>query len=1077
MKIALVGIGGAITSPVFEDCYSRSYTYGERRLAAESIPFSFKNLDVKLSASSLGLFTGPDGQGHQRDVYWVEQPRAGADQLLLCRYQTQDGISSAYGIPTSVGHPHDYAVDKDGKIYLLGETIACFDVRQCEKGIYEPAVDSGAYSRKIHQIVIGPKNDLYGAVMNDQQNMDLIRLRSKNGAFRFVGCDKDVVRGKSVYLFYHPRLREFYGCNWADTTTTSDGEYVAWVWDPFSEEIRRKMVPQRGHCHLQTAYANGSYDLMYLLTAEIPGAPLQVLNTFDMKIRKEFLRPKQVTVGQVLPHGLAANGDGYTYGLTKQGVFRIDAYSGKVSSLATSPAKIERGIVVTSAGVYFQAEGTLWRYRASDWTVYNGALPAWTEKIRRTHPRLFLNADMLEEVRKRALGRDKALFERIRQKVDEAKQKVGEFKEDQSANLGYEAASAAFCYLIMQDQRYLDLTRKFLLITVEHLEKLISQRKDAGWWSKARAHFIMAWDWVYSDLSSKVRTEIMDRFAASLHKIYTAEPAIPGENMAGVRTGFYGVDALKWYVGCATLATESESEHTRRWLFRGYSDHIQMLKHRSVCASDDGGSASSALSYSLIAYPWAEENFYYTWHSSTGENLAHEWPFSSRLAYYIYWNTIPAPDGMLLRYNTADTNHQGMKLATPYSIDYVNTHLSNLRHFYPDTSAAALADRMLGEEPKLNTDAWFIYPFLRASLEDSLPDASLVEKPLLARHFDGMGQIFMRSGTGPADTYGLFTCGGTMTSHRNLDALSFTIYHKGLLALDSGDYHANNNDHRANYFEHTVAHNSILIHQPNEPRIYHWAGEVVGHYGGQHQIIGSEVEAFETNDEFVYVAGDATTCYEHNSPNLPEKAKQVTRQFVFLPPSHFVIFDRVVSTKPSYSKQWLIHTACEPIIGGNSFHADQGQGRLFCRTLLPKDAELRKVGGPGNRFRALGKNWPWDKPGEDQYSKFSESVREIMGQWRVEVAPGAQRREDFFLHVIQVGDQSRGQMDKIVRLETETTYGARITRADGQAWEVTFRKSGPLAGHIRAEGKVNLNQNLTQHVQPQTGMIEFSLQS
>ncbi|HEX7010461.1 MAG TPA: heparinase II/III family protein, partial [Phycisphaeraceae bacterium] len=892
---------------------------------------------------------------------------------------------------------------------------------------------------------------------------DLIRLRPEPGVLRFVDRHEDIARGKPVYLFYNTRLREIYGCSRAVTPIAPEGLYVLWVWDPFSRRLMRQMTPDRQHRHLQSIYASEAYDLVYLVTAASPDASSQTLHAFDMKIRKEFLDPVAMPFERVLLHGLAAHSDGYAYGLTPEGVFRIDAFSNKIGALWPSPARIERGIAVTPTGVYFQADGTLWRFRGPDWPAPDGALPAWTRMIRSDHPRLFLDAELLPTVRSRALGRDKALFEQIRQRVEDSQQKIAGFKEGQSANLGHEAAEAAFCYLVTQDDQYLDLARKLLHLSVDYYEKRVSERQGAGWWAKARTHFIMAWDWLYNDLPPQERTELMDRFARTLQAIYTAEPAISRENMAGIRTGFYGVDSLKWFVGCTTLGTPNESEHTRQWLVRGYNDHLQMLRHRSVCASDDGGSASSALGYGICAYPWAEQNFYYTSSSSTGQNIAPNWPFSSLLAYYIYWNRIASPDSIYyLRHNAGDTNHQGNKLESPYTTAMVNTHLYNIRHLYPGTSAAALSGRMLAENPEFDAKNWFIHAFLWNQPIAS-PSAPLVtEKPLLARYFDGMGQVFMRSGTGPDDTYCLLIAGGVMTSHRNLDALSFTIYRKGMLAVDSGDYHANNNDHRANYFEQTVAHNTILVHQPDEPRIYHWAGEVVGHDGGQHRIVGSRIEAFETTPAFAYVAADATRCYDHGSPNLPPKVSQVTRQFVFLPPGHFVIFDRVVSTDPSYRKQWLLHTAQEPVIDGDTFRADQGQGRLFCRTLLPRDGVIQAIGGPGKEFWALGRNWPWDRPGENKYAELTESQRQIMGQWRVEVSPGSLRREDFFLHVIQVDDQSQQAMDDIVALETQDTCGVRIVRADGQVWELTFHKSGPLAGHIRAQGDINLDRPLTQ---------------
>ncbi|HCU36671.1 MAG TPA: heparinase, partial [Armatimonadetes bacterium] len=144
----------------------------------------------------------------------------------------------------------------------------------------------------------------------------------------------------------------------------------------------------------------------------------------------------------------------------------------------------------------------------------------------------------------------------------------------------------------------------------------------------------------------------------------------------------------------------------------------------------------------------------------------------------------------------------------------------------------------------------------------------------------------MRSGSGPDDTYCLFACGGILGQHRHFDATHFTIYHKGFLALDTGT-RTGNTDNLQNYYAQTVAHNCIQIKMPGEPPIPYWNGTVYGNDGGQYKALGSKVVAFETSPEFSYVAGDATATYR------PEKCSQMVRQMVFIPPYHFVVFDRV----------------------------------------------------------------------------------------------------------------------------------------------------------------------------------------
>jgi heparin/heparan-sulfate lyase len=393
--------------------------------------------------------------------------------------------------------------------------------------------------------------------------------------------------------------------------------------------------------------------------------------------------------------------------------------------------------------------------------------------------------------------------------------------------------------------------------------------------------------------------------------------------------------------------------------------------------------------------------------------------------------------------------------------------MANIRHLFGRAApkATALARHLQQKLPRQSfLSTWFIYPFLLTEAESS-PKPFYPQHLPHGRHFETMGQVFMRSGTEADDTYCLFSCGGILRQHRHYDALNFVIYHRGFLALDSGTRYKefDNGEHLANYFSQTVAHNCVVIHQPGEPPARYWGGAVTGNHGGQHRQLGSVVKAFETRPEYVYVAGDATKCYMHGSDVLPEKCRLATRQIVFLLPSHFVIFDRVETTDAAYRKQWLIHTAHKPAINERTVRADHNEGRMYCRTLLPEDAELTPVGGPGKEFWAAGKNWNIVADGLTQ-----ENLA-MMGQWRVEVTPTAAREADLFLHVIQVGDQNLSRMDETTLLRDSDTCGVRLT-ADRQTWEVTFSVDGPLGGRVRQRGPDAIDRALTTGVQPQGGI-------
>ncbi len=723
------------------------------------------------------------------------------------------------------------------------------------------------------------------------------------------------------------------------------------------------------------------------------------------------------------------------------------------------PTRIASGVVCVLLSVaYFSA------------AALGSDLPAWTATIRADHPRLFFNKETWPEVRARALGAEREWYESVKADVDRFMATGKRGRERHlippnesvvSRDFGVMAAQAAFVFRVTDDPRYLNLARTCLRTSIEFYETCFKARIAVDWYSTSRVHATMAWDWLYDHLDENERVELMSRLVQVIDKVITAKPAIYRENIGGYDTGFYGVDNCPWFIGCTAFGTGIQPEKVDQWLVWGHDENLKMLEHRKKACGDDGGGGSPSLGYVFGAYPWSEQNFFYTWRSATGENIAPDWPHGAWLANYVIWNWIDAPRGPY-EFGYGDTPHTTNRMHTAQ----LYTHMANIRNLYGQSApeAAALARYIQQRLPQRRySKSWFVYPFLLSQLEKSPPPLA-PEKLPRGRNFEGMGQVFMRSGPGPDDTYCLFSCGGMLFSHRHYDALNFVIYHRGFLALDSGTRFSQfeNGQHLANYYAQTVAHNCVLIHQPGEPAARYWGGKVEGNYGGQHHELGSVLKAFETNDRYVYVAGDATTCYQHGG-KMPQKCSLVTRQLVFLTPNHFVICDRVVSTKPEYRKEWLLHSAHEPTVFGNTFRVDHLNGRLFCQTILPADARLTPVGGPGKEFWA-GKNWAIAK------GKLKPEELAMMGQWRVEVTPGQPRTNDVFLHVIQVGDPSLDEMDKVERIEQTGMCGARVHSGDA-AWEVTFNTTGDLGGHIRRVGSgPNVDRDLSTNVQPQSGI-------
>ena len=476
-----------------------------------------------------------------------------------------------------------------------------------------------------------------------------------------------------------------------------------------------------------------------------------------------------------------------------------------------------------------------------------------------------------------------------------------------------------------------------------------------------------------------------------------------------------------------------------------------MLERRARAAGRDGGASSPALNYIVADYPWADFNFFHSFRSATGRNIAAEWEYPARFPGYLFWNWLPGNR----EFGYGDTPHADNALRLSL------THLLQTLHFYGKShpEQAALVQWML---PRTGPERRLPFPVTPLLLTEAQPvqDAPEPRGMPLARHFESMGQVFFRSGSGPDDTYAMFAGGGNSRQHKHFDSNSFVLFKHGYLALDTGT-RPQPGLHLSHYYARTAAHNAILIRMPGEQMPPYWGGRAPEEEdvpppndGGQRLQTGSRVVAFETRPEYAYAAGDATATYH------PDKCRLALRQFVFVAPDYFIVFDRVEAVRAEYPKTWLLHTAEEPKITEGAFTAESGGGRLFCRTLAPERALTVKIGGPGKQFWADGRNWPLPK------NYRVPETNPLLGQWHVAVSPAEPREADVFLHFMQASG-AQGTPAPASLLREEGRLGVRF-RAGARTWEIAFGTSGPASGRIRGveDGRVILERDLAAGIAP-----------
>lgn len=308
---------------------------------------------------------------------------------------------------------------------------------------------------------------------------------------------------------------------------------------------------------------------------------------------------------------------------------------------------------------------------------------------------------------------------------------------------------------------------------------------------------------------------------------------------------------------------------------------------------------------------------------------------------------------------------------------------------------------------------------------------------------DAYEHIMFRNSWEADGTLITYISGDQYTHHQHLDKGHFLIYKNGGLAIDGGGYgNPMYGDNWANYSTRTLAHNSVLVHDPEEKPWKGATGTMIHPDGGQQVQVGkqnhknwqqymsqkdeeglntADVLAFDYDQEynrFNYVKTDLTKGYG-------DKVSGMVRQLLYLPNADFlVVNDKVVSPKPM-KKYWLLHFESAPLVQGKSpdagiskFSGDskvrvertdkrefggksvEYSGALNITALLPASRDISVIGGPGfeyyNRFANL--NFPNSRP-------FDAIIEP--GSWRMETSTAKTETNTVFLHTIEITDADK----------------------------------------------------------------------
>ncbi|MCQ2414344.1 MAG: heparinase II/III family protein [Clostridia bacterium] len=340
-------------------------------------------------------------------------------------------------------------------------------------------------------------------------------------------------------------------------------------------------------------------------------------------------------------------------------------------------------------------------------------------------------------------------------------------------------------------------------------------------------------------------------------------------------------------------------------------------------------------------------------------------------------------------------------------------------------------NRFYGSDQTLTPSQFLVFN------DTSVEIGSREDLPLAVYNGTPVGQIIARDSWG-SDAAMLYMKIGEYFSanHEHKDVGSFQIFYGKALAIDSGYYDKYGTTVHYSYTMSTLAHNSLLIYQPNESTgsylnvggqkssssesstLSNWLGK---DYTKRASVLGHKIIEKDGKPVYAYISGDLTAAY------VSSKVDEVLRFMVGVytndpnVPIIFFVFDKITADDGSYKKTFLLHTLTEPTVTGNVTAVINGDGALINRTLLPGtgNVDIKVVEGPYTGVAA-----------EDVVTRFDATYAAAERGWgRVEISPKVGNKTDYLLNVMYVtksGNTLATNYAEAVSYENDSVAGASV---------------------------------------------------
>lgn len=431
------------------------------------------------------------------------------------------------------------------------------------------------------------------------------------------------------------------------------------------------------------------------------------------------------------------------------------------------------------------------------------------------------------------------------------------------------------------------------------------------------------------------------------------------------------------------LATEGETTQSAQWRmqFRQSKIAAQLVptfdRDLAGGGSREGTGYGTAMKNLFRLYDW--------WEKSTGERLATLTPHTQASQAWMLHAIVPSFDRLAAIGDQARDSSASL-------FDYHREYLMALGALFPQERLSGAVKTVLDSSsvPSIQSgfELWADYLY---------QPAGLVGTPLtnLATAYwgSGTGQLFMRaSWTDKKAAYSSFTCGPFTESHAHNDQGAFQLYRGEWLAPTANIYT------HSGIQQGAVFNNLVRVTQ---------SGATLA----QGLNTGCAMQALADNATFTYAVADVTPVYAG-----ARAIKKVQREYLFIKPATFVVFDRVASDAGT-QRVWTLNVPGSAVVSGD---------RLTVTAPGANKLDVFRVAPAGLAYQ-LSK--PATLPDGDTWLDAQKVPT------RVEVSDAA-GTQSLFLHVLG----TNGSVTSATRFDATGQTGVQIELADGRRVRVRFNE-------------------------------------